>query len=542
MRRLLLLLAGLPAAATFAAPGLPVTPPHVSLDLATAEGVAAVAGTWRTHEATLVEVPFTEVGPGDKPGGRPNRTLDVAPNAGMRGFDDSAWPVIDPASLSARRAGGKVCFEWYRFRGTVPARIDGVDPTGATIVFEITVDDYAEVWVDGELPRELGQAGGAVVAGFNVPNRVVLMRDAQPGRAFEVAVFGMNGPISASPANYVWVRSAKLHVHLAPRAVAPAAVAVRVDRFDPALDAIVPAGAVLEKVAEGFLFGEGPVWLPGGALLFSDPNGNRIYRWSEREGVSVFRERSGYAEADVAAYRQPGSNGLTLDPQGRLVACEHGNRRVTRTLADGSIRVVADRFEGRRLNSPNDVVCRSDGAVFFTDPPFGLPLFHDDPRRELDFTGVYCLRGDDLTLVTKELAGPNGLAFSPDERRLYVANWDEARKVVMRYDVAKDGSARNGRLFFSMDGAPEPEALDGLKVDRKGNLYVSGPGGVWILDGDGKHLGTIRAPELPANFAWGDADGRTLYFTARTGLYRMRMLVPGIRPAAVQVASTEGAR
>lgn len=528
--------------AALAAPGLPVTPPHVSLDLATTEGVAAVAGTWRVHEAALVEVPFTEVGPGDKPGGEPNRTLDVTPKAGAAGFDDSAWPVIDPGTLDARRAGGKVCFEWYRFRGTIPARVNGVDPEGATIVFEITVDDYAEVWVDGRLPRDLGQAGGTVVAGFNVPNRVIVTHDARAGQPFEVAVFGMNGPVSASPENYVWVRSAKLDFHLPPRSVTPVAVAVQVDRLDPALDAIVPAGAVLEKVAGGFLFGEGPVWTADGALLFSDPNGNRIYRWSERAGVSVFRERSGYAEADVATYRQPGSNGLTLDPQGRLIACEHGNRRVTRTLADGSIRVLADRFEGRRLNSPNDVVCRSDGAVFFTDPPFGLPGFHDDPRREVDFTGVYCLRGDVLTVVTKELKGPNGLAFSPDERKLYVANWDEAHKVVMRWDVAKDGTARNGRLFFSMDGAPEPEALDGLKVDRKGNLYVSGPGGVWILDGNGKHLGTIRAPELPANFAWGDADGRTLYFTARTGLYRMRLLVEGIRPAAVQVASTEDGR
>lgn len=541
IRRLAALLAGLPAV-VLAAEGLPPTPANVTLDLATREGVAAVQGTWRTHDARLVEVAFRAVGPDRKPGTVPNRTLDVEPAAGAGGFDDSTWPVIDPATLDARRAAGKVCFEWYRFHGTLPERVNGVPVAGATVVFEVTVDDYAEVWVDGQLPRELGQSGGTVAAGFNVPNRVVIMRDARPGQAFDVAVFGINGPISAAPENYVWVRSAKLGFHIEPHAVTPASVAVTVDRLDPALDAIVPAGATLEKLAEGFLFGEGPVWAGDGTLLFSDPNGNRIYRWSERDGMSVFREQSGYAGADVALYGQPGSNGLTLDPQGHLIVCEHGNRRVSRLLPDGSERVLADRFGGRRLNSPNDVVCRSDGAVFFTDPPFGLPEFHADPRRELDFTGVFCLRGDELTVVSRDLRGPNGLAFSPDERTLYVTNWDEAHKVVMRWDVAKDGTARNGRVFFDMGAAPEPEALDGMKVDRKGNLYVSGPGGVWILSEDGRHLGTIRGPELPANFAWGDADARTLYFTARTGLYRMRLGIPGIRPEATRLASLEEGR
>ncbi|HET6371730.1 MAG TPA: SMP-30/gluconolactonase/LRE family protein, partial [Candidatus Polarisedimenticolia bacterium] len=189
-----------------------------------------------------------------------------------------------------------------------------------------------------------------------------------------------------------------------------------------------------------------------------------------------------------------------------------------------------DRHEGKRLNSPNDLVHKSDGALYFTDPPFGLPKFHDDPRKELPYSGIFRLAGGKLELLGTDLSGPNGLAFSPDEKYLYVDNWDVKRKVVMRYEVRPDGTLAAGKVFFDMKDAPEEAALDGLKVDRKGNLYVSGPGGLWIISAAGKHLGTIKTPELPANFAWGDDDARTLYMTARTGLYRMRLSIPGIRP------------
>ena len=314
---------------------------------------------------------------------------------------------------------------------------------------------------------------------------------------------------------------------------APRAEDVDLVRVDPALDAIVPATPTIEKLAEGFQFTEGPVWLPDGALLFSDPNANRIYRWSPADGLSVFKDKSGYEGTDVAAYTQPGSNGLTLDRSGRLVVCEHGNRRVTRLEPGGGLTVLADRFEGHRLNSPNDLVVRTDGTIYFSDPPFGLPKFHDDPRRELRFSGVFRVDPQGAVhLVSQELSGPNGLAFSPDERFLYVTNWDPTRKVVLRYRVDARGDLGTGEVFFDMGAAPEMEALDGIKVDVHGNLYVSGPGGLWILSPAGKHLGTIRAPELAANFTFGDADGRTLYMTARTGLYRMRLLVEGIRPAS----------
>ncbi len=300
-----------------------------------------------------------------------------------------------------------------------------------------------------------------------------------------------------------------------------------------ALETIVPREARIEKLADGFQFTEGPVWSREGALLFSDPNTNVIYRWTPGGRVAVFRERSGYEGGDVGRLHQPGSNGLAFDAMGRLTICEHGNRRVTWLEPDGRLTVLADRYEGKRLNSPNDLVYRSDGALYFTDAPFGLPRLHDDPAREVPYTGVYCLRDGKLALVSNDLSGPNGLAFSPDERYLYVSNWDPKRKVVMRYDVGRDGSLRNGRVFFDMGGAPGEEALDGLKVDQRGDLYVSGPGGVWIISPAGKHLGTLRGPELPANMAWGDGDGRALYLTARTGLYRIRLNVAGARVQAM---------
>ncbi len=233
---------------------------------------------------------------------------------------------------------------------------------------------------------------------------------------------------------------------------------------------------------------------------------------------------------DIGEYTQPGSNGLTLDREGRLIINEHGNRRVTRLEKNGVVTVLADRYEGKRLNSPNDLVYRSDGALYFTDPPFGLPKFYDDPRKELPYSGVFCLMNGTLKLVSTDLLGPNGLAFSPGEKYLYVTNWDVKKKVVMRYEVNADGTLSNGRVFFDMTGAPGEEALDGMKVDQRGNLYVSGPGGVWIISPEGKHLGTLKGPELPANFAWGDEDGRALYMTARTGLYRIRLNITGIRP------------
>jgi gluconolactonase len=501
--------------------------PDATVNLASREGISLVKGEWRYSDTRIVEIDSKGPGPDLKPSGAPIKTYDYVPKAGGVRFDDSRWEVIDPASLEQRRSTGRLCFNWYRTRITIPERIGSFDPSGATAVFEIVVDDYAEVWVNGELPRVLGQSGGPLVRGFNAPNRVVLGRDVKPGQQFQIAVFGANGPLSDPPANFIWIRSATLDFYK--RASRRDTISM-IERKDPALDAIVPAGATIVKLADGFQFTEGPVWHPDGYLLFSDPNNNTIYRWSSDDGVSIFRAKSGYAGVDIGEYRQPGSNGLTLDRQGRLTICEHGNRRVTRLERNGVLTVLADRYQGKRLNSPNDLVYRSDGALYFTDPPFGLPGFSADPRKELPSSGVFCVKDGKIQRVSDDLTGPNGLAFSPDEKYLYVGNWDEKQKTLTRYEVSADGSLTNGRVFFDMTGAPGEDALDGIKVDQQGNLYVSGPGGLWILSPEGRHLGTIHAPEHPHNIAWGDADGKTLYMTAQTGIYCIRLKIPGIRP------------
>lgn len=504
--------------------------PDAIVNLQTDAGAALVGGTWRYADARVDEIGFVHVGPDLGPSGSPSRTYDVVPHAEPSDFDDSSWRVLAPIETQERLGAGRVSFNWYRIAVTVPERVGDLDPTGATIVFETVIDDYAEVWVDGALPLSLGRAGGPVVGGFNAPNRVILTDDARPGQRFVIAVLGINGPISASPRNYIWMRTATLDVYAPGRATPAWEAAVEIAREDPALERIVPAEARLERVAGGFEFTEGPVWAPDGALLFSSPNTNVIYRWSPLGTVDVFRPKSGYAGLDIGRYHQPGSNGLTFDPQGRLTVCQHGERRVLRVEPHGNVTVMADRFEGARLNSPNDLVYRSDGTLFFTDPPFGLPGVFDDPDKELPFSGVFRARDGEVALVTGELEGPNGLAFSPDERFLYVGNWDPDRKYVMRYEIGPAGDALGGEVLFDMTGAPGDDAIDGLKVDAEGNLYVCGPGGVWILSSEGRHLGTLSIPEAPHNLAWGDADGRTLYITALTSIYRMRLGIPGIRP------------
>ena len=511
---------------------VPAVRPDAIVNLASDEGAALVAGQWRYSDARIVEVEHHAPGPDLRASGPPNRTYDIAPHASAVDFNDADWQAISPRALDARRTNGRLSFGWYRVTVTIPERVGAFQTAGSTVVFEIVVDDYAEVWVDGKLPVALGQTGGTFIKGFNAPNRVVITSDAVPGQRIQLAVFGANGPLSNPPGNFVWVRSATLDFYAKGRLGRKAETKAEVKRVDPAIDAIVPQGLTIDKLADGFIFTEGPVWVPDGYLLFSDPNANTIYRWTPDGQVSVFRTKSGYAGVDVAEYGQPGSNGITLDPEGRVTIDEHGNRRVVRIEKTGAVTVLAERYQGKRLNSPNDLVYRSDGTLFFTDPPFGLPKAFQDPRKELPFSGVYSVKDGKLRLAAKDLDGPNGIAFSPDERYLYVANWDEKKKVVMRYRANADGTLSDGSIFFDMTSAPGDDALDGIKVDVRGNLYVSGPGGLWILSPDGKHLGTIVGPEHPHNLAWGDADGRTLYLTAQTGLYRIRLNIPGVRPGA----------
>ncbi len=501
---------------------VPAVLPAAVVDLRTQEGATLVQATWRYSDVKVTEV-------GD--------TNDISPHAEAADYDDSAWETITPGSLETRRSNGRLAFDWYRTAITLPAKVGEFAVAGSTVVLELVLDDYAEVWVDGRLPLVLGETGGQLIKGFNAPNRVVLTRDARPGKRIQIAIFGVNGPISRPPANFIWIRSATLDFYRPDQVGGAEATTGRIVRLDPSLDRVIPPDSKLEKVAGGFQFTEGPVWHPDGYLLFSDPNANTIYRWSPEGSVSVFRTKSGYTGFDIGEYHQPGSNGLTLDRSGLLTINEHGNRRVTRLERRGNITVLADRYQGKRLNSPNDLVYRSDGTLYFTDPPFGLPHAFDDPRKELPFSGVYMVKGGQVTLLTRELSGPNGIAFSPDEKYLYVDNWDLHRKVLMRYDVRADGTIANGMVFYDFTSYPEPVALDGIKVDQDGNVYVSAPGGVWILSPEGKALGRIVPPEHDANFAFGDADGKTLYLTASTGLYRIRTGIPGIRPGAILQAA-----
>lgn len=274
-------------------------------------------------------------------------------------------------------------------------------------------------------------------------------------------------------------------------------------------DQVVPAESAVEKIANGFQFTEGPVWIPSRSeLLFSDIHANRIYRWKEGR-VEVWRDPSGQA------------NGNTLDREGRLVTCEHANRRVSRSELDGTVGTLADRFEGRRLNSPNDVVCKRDGAIYFTDPPYGVK----PEDRELDFQGVFRLvpGANTLALLARDFIKPNGLAFSPDERLLYIADTEQGH--IRTFDVAHDGSIGNSRVFCQI------ERPDGMKVDIEGNLYVAGMTGVVVFDKAGKQRGIIPTPLRPSNLAFGEVDRKTLFITARSELYRIRVKIAGCRLA-----------
>ena len=296
-------------------------------------------------------------------------------------------------------------------------------------------------------------------------------------------------------------------------------------RTDPAFDSLVPAGAQIEKLAAGFTFTEGPLWRPQGVLWFSDVIGNVVRQWSPDGTVIEILRPGGYDGNSLPAGGFNGPNGMTADRDGAVVLCQHGNRRIVRITRDGKVSTVVDRYQGKRLNSPNDLVFHADGSLFFTDPPYGLPRQDEDPTKELPFNGVYRFADGKPQLIIEDLHRPNGLAFSPDYKILYVAN-SERPKMWMRYDVAADGTVRNGRVFADVDRSQEAGVPDGMKIDALGNMYAAGPGGVWIYSPAGTHLGTIKTPETPANCAWGD-DRKSLYITAVTGLYRVKLAVPG---------------
>jgi gluconolactonase len=307
-------------------------------------------------------------------------------------------------------------------------------------------------------------------------------------------------------------------------------VPISIDRLDPAAEAIVPAHPHLQRIATGFTWTEGPLWLPSNQLIFAEIPSNSIRIWNPAtSSVSVFHQPSGYQGTEAYNGHEPGSNAMALDPAGRLTVAGHARRDVYRFETPdphGPITVLADTYQGKRLNSPNDLVYRSDGSIYFTDPPYGLRKQNDsDPAKELPYSGIFRIPSasaqkpgtppnrEHLQLLVKDIPRPNGLAFSPDEKYLYVDN-SEPHMFWMRYTVHPDGSLSDPKLFaeagtYSQHGAP-----DGMKVDRLGNLYSAGPGGVWIFSPEGKHLATIAVPEVVGNLAWGDSDHKTLYITA----------------------------
>jgi gluconolactonase len=306
--------------------------------------------------------------------------------------------------------------------------------------------------------------------------------------------------------------------------------APRVVRKDARFDALVPPGAAVEKVAEGFTWLEGPLWdARAKGLLFSDIPANAIHLWRAGAGTTRVLQPSGYTGKEPFTGKEPGSNGLAFDAEGRLVFCAHGDRAIVRIEHDGRRTVLASRFQASRLNSPNDLVFSPAGDLYFTDPPFGLPRTFDDPGKELPFSGVYRLAPNGrLTLVTRELDAPNGLAFSPDGRTLYVSNADASHAVWMAFPVRADGTLAAGRVFFDATSWTRPGTgnPDGLKIDAAGNLFAAGPGGVHVFTKDGAHLGTIAFPSPVSNVAFGE-DGRALYITASSAVWRVRLAAGG---------------
>jgi gluconolactonase len=299
-------------------------------------------------------------------------------------------------------------------------------------------------------------------------------------------------------------------------------------RLDPAIDELIPKDAQLEEVADGFTFVEGPIWRPSGVLWFSDVVGNVVRQYSPSDGkVTEILNPGGYdGKGNLPAGGYNGPNGSTADKDGAVLLCQHGFRRIVRISKDMKITTVVDKYQGKRLNSPNDVVYRSDGSFYFTDPPYGLPKGDDDPAKELKFNAVFRMANGKLQPVVKDLSRPNGIAISPDQKTLYIGNSEEKNRIWMAYDLAADGTASNGRVFADVTAEKEAGVPDGMKVDSKGNIWASGPGGIWIFSPAGKHLGTIKMPQIPANCNWGD-DWKSLYITARTGLYRIKLSVAG---------------
>jgi gluconolactonase len=475
-----ILAAGWIAASLFAAgptDGMPHGAPAAVIDLGTEEGVRAVHGQWRYSPVKIIDSEF---------GGE--SVYDYTPHAGVAGFDDSRWLALKPGEIRRGHAG-RMSFVWYRIKITIPERVGDADPTGMTAVLETLVDDYGEIWVDGELPRWQGLVGGAVVAGFLTPNRLVLARNVKPGRVIEIAIFVMNGPISNVPPNRANMHTAKLQFYRTapgPVALLPGGYNPDVERQDKAVDRIFIDNLKLIKLADGFSLAAKPAWDSGGVLLFDS------YRYAPNNVCTVPIAAQSGVKTDLSPDgRLQGARAVAVDPQGRLtLAVEH---RVLRIEPDGKSTVLAEQ-------AARDLVYRSDGTLYFVtaDKIFS---WREGKSRAVD------------------QPEPRALSLSPNEKQLYITT----RAGVARFDANPDGTLSNGKVMARV------ESPGGIQVDLEGNLYVAGPDGLHVLSSDGKPLGTMLTGKKAHHLAWGDADAKTLYLTSTEALYCVRLGVPGFR-------------
>ena len=459
---LLLLAALLAAVIVFAQETrqLAVDKPQAIADLRTTEGAALVKAKWYIQPAHIEDKEFYLPGPqkggGDAmplyPTGHAIQTQSLHPQVGATDFEEG-FKEIKSTGLESRLGTGLFSFVWYKIDLSIPATIGKLNTAGTTAVFEIVVDDYSEIWVNGKQMVGFGQTGNGLISGYNTRNRVVLTSDAKAGEKFVVYVLGINGPVGKLPDNYIWVRNAVVDFYKTGLPVNPSWKDIgKIYTIDESLSNIITPGTKIEKIADGFSFTEGPVWHPDGYLLFSDPNTNTIYRYNPKNhNVTVYMSHSGYTGADIGEYGQPGSNGLGIDKEGRLIIDQHGNRRVIRIEKKGPVTILADQIDGKRFNSPNDIVVKSDGSIYFTDPPYGLPNFYNDKTKETPHEGVYAIIDGKTVLVAKDLGGPNGIAFSPDEKYLYVSNWDirdiHKTKVIWKYEYGDEDMLDQGKIF-----------------------------------------------------------------------------------------------
>ena len=516
--------------------------PVAVVDLRTTDGCRLTKAQWKSLDARIVPAKFRAPGPSETdnaplyPTGKSVSTFTLEPHCNTPAFEQADWQPVAATDLETRRGNGLLSHVWYRVKVTLPETVGTFAVAGSRVMFELVADDYSEVWINGRLRKSYGARANGVINGYNARQRVWLTDNARPGETIDLAVLVTNGPVADLPENYVWIRSATLDFYPGKPTPDTWKKLGQVVMVQDELKNVLDPAARIAKVADGFQFTEGPVWHPDGYLLFSDPNANVIYKYDPTMGnVTIYMTKTGYTGYNIGEYHQPGSNGLAIDAQGRLVVCQHGNRRLVRDEIKGPMTVLSDGYKTQKLNSPNDLVIKSNGDIYFTDPPYGLPKAYDDPRKETPYSGVYRIRNGKTDLLTTDLGGPNGIAFSSDEQYLYVSNWDirdiHNTKTLWRYDVKPDGTLTNGKVFFDLNradpnGGPADEALDGVKVDTKGYVFVSVPGGVCILSPAGTYLGKIIGPERPANMAWGD-DGKTLYLTAHTGLYKIKTLNGG---------------